>query len=132
MKTSIEEIDGKLYTVVWKGEIFDLYKVCNPYTDQESGVIYFASSFGSITATALPALPKHPIKEHVQLLHRYMSEGIYPKSSYAMPKRTWYEPVIDLENGVKYKDENGEEVDFIETIFGATDKDGNKVEVAIK
>lgn len=78
-KTTIETINGQLYTVIWHGgkshaNNFKQIKI------QEVIVLY--SEYGSLQpmhiATALPAIPRYPRPKDAELLYRYMAEGIEP------------------------------------------------------
>lgn len=82
MKTSIEQINGQPYTVVWHTKIVrNTAQITDPdwclLMDNHSGdwTIYEANDYSHI-ATALPALPKHPKTEDAPLLYRYMAEGV--------------------------------------------------------
>lgn len=80
MKTTIEEINGKLFTVIWhknvtqSGYCFDNLRKRNLYFQPDGiGYLIFANNF---YAAALPALPRNPKPEDTRLIHRYLAEGI--------------------------------------------------------
>ncbi len=70
-KISIEEIQGKKYTVVWHEEDLHGYRV----KAITVGYVLFCCNRTAHLATALPALPRNPKPEHAALLYRYMAEG---------------------------------------------------------
>lgn len=112
MKTSIEKIKGKRYTVVWHSPKVDEYV---PERLVGGCIIYISETCEHI-ATALPALPRHPKPEDAQLLYRYMAEGVEPWLCYMS----------------EYYDISAV-VDSIDVeITHATDTKGNKIEVAIE
>ena len=77
MKTTIEEINGKLCTVVWHNG-FDRNSIWNwkEYISNYDGMCEYLDCGHQMACTALPALPKHPKPEDARLLYRYMAEGI--------------------------------------------------------
>lgn len=132
MKTTIEQINGESYTVVWHCPPTKQcrYKKC---TGLNGGfVLVFeqdADAEGYI-AIALPALPRHPKPEDAQLLYRYMAEGVVPCGGWLRTQKYFRE--------IKCKSVSFALMDAIVrnvskiVITHATDKDGNRVEVAIK
>ena len=132
MKYSKEVINGVEMTVVWHSENYQRLGI--NYDKWWSAIL----ADGSITkhdhcsgehiATALPALPKHPKPEDAALLYRYMAEGITPYlredsrggEFYAM----WGGDFSFWWYGEMEAARNPE-------ITHATDKDGNKISVAI-
>lgn len=76
MQITIEEINGKKYTVVWvnadPSADFPFYRAMR----HKHGVQTYHTYCGTLLCTALPALPRRPKPEHAPLLHRYMAEGI--------------------------------------------------------
>jgi hypothetical protein len=130
MKTTIEEIAGKKYTVVWHGShtsFFDEdhHAFCD-WIDLNNGVVVYLSNNEHI-ATALPALPRKPKPEDARLLHLYAAHGITP-----MGKRGAIYPARTYRDDATIVEENDEEIYLIdiETI-DATDSEGNCVKVAI-
>lgn len=110
MKTTIEQIDGKLYTVIHRAAESEF--VC--YTSKENGL---CSVYKVMDYIALPALPRKPTEDDEPLLHRYMAEGIDLKTYMDNYERHWL--VARSFMGMKFE------------LTHATDKDGNRIDVAI-
>lgn len=78
MKTSMETINGKLFTIVWHGDNSGKSTLGRRIVALSGGVFAVFKDADCLDhiATALPALPRHPKPEDAKLLYRYMSEGI--------------------------------------------------------
>lgn len=82
-KITVETIQGKPYTVVWR-DINTDEDIASGFVEGKfekiasDGVCkYLVVHDEDIAATALPALPRHPKPEDAPLLYRYASEGIF-------------------------------------------------------
>lgn len=123
MKTSIEEINGKKYTVVWYWNTLRTFE-----QTLRDGSIIFGDALGDHIATALPALPRNPKPEDAPLLYRYAAEGIWAqivdhgdKSVKDWPQRgefTQLHPDLWVKRDIQ--------------IYEAIDKDGNTIDIAIE
>ena len=119
---TIEEIDGKKYTVVWH-KYGALAKGSVEHVEWLGKVIlyWFGSDInGGSThiATALPALPQKPNPEDAPLLYRYASEGFLFGTTTRLLSGAGI--ICWLGGGGSCE------------IVHMTDKEGNRVEVAIK
>jgi hypothetical protein len=80
MTVTIEEISGKKHTVVWHGEVCNIFGAY--LFKAHCGYLSFACApdedVGEHLATALPALPRYPKAEDAWLLHLYAAHGIAP------------------------------------------------------
>lgn len=130
MKTTIENINGADYTVVWHDvHPTDSHSFADSLIWVKLQMGWMASGTKHI-ATALPALPRHPKPEDAALLYRYMAEGIeviYRWVRDPEMKSAW--TPICASDGMEYLD--GMHVTEATEFMRATDKDGNKIEVAI-
>lgn len=135
MKTSIETINGELYTVIWPDKLWD--KRDSFWADSGLGynLYYKNQRIDSpiidieLIATALPALPNRPKPEDAALLYRYASEGVFARGA----TKSW----VDGERGGYWTRDNdswllGVDAAYIYEITHAVDADGNRVEVAIE
>jgi hypothetical protein len=149
MKTTIETIKGKPYTVVWHMPTYadDGFKA-------QDGEVMFAMPLGGyvlanidckeVLATALPALPKHPTAEDAALLYLYAAHGLYPvftdtrhlhlpEDERQYPFLTLYDAEIHRED---YSDTRsgvvGTAIDAHDEITHAVTASGERVEIAIK
>lgn len=82
MIISIETIDGKACTVVWRKG--DPEFMCWDEADFIGGndaadTVIGYNRDGDVLYIALSALPRHPKPEDAQLLYRYMADGIKPE-----------------------------------------------------
>lgn len=75
MKTTIENINGKQYTMIHHTRHSALGRRFAPLNN---GVLEFFKDADCTqhVATALPPLPRHPTKENVALLHLYAAHGV--------------------------------------------------------
>lgn len=89
MKTTIETINGKIYTVIWHSKDYadylgeSIYDAFHGLT--ASGVIEIfscATNRAEHIATALPALPRHPKPKDAGLLYPYMTVGLFIKCQF--------------------------------------------------
>jgi hypothetical protein len=82
MKTTIENIKGTDYTVVWYEDV-EVKEVAKAngihWVDACVGYIGLIAYEYTCGATALPPLPRHPKPGDARLLYRYMAEGLMPK-----------------------------------------------------
>lgn len=80
MEVTIEEIDGKKWTVIWNIGHDPVNLNCYHYIDADNGlgVREYIDSDVCHLATVLPALPKYPKQNHQRLLYRYCAEGLVP------------------------------------------------------
>ena len=118
---TIENINGADYTVVWcKYAYADSYYIAEDdfYVTDNLGVKTIICRIDdSYVATALPALPRKPKAEDAPLLYRYMSDGVVLWFDTDFSSNTIIIPNI-CSGGMSQ-------------ITHATDKQGNKLEVAI-
>jgi hypothetical protein len=79
MKTTIEQIKGEPYTVVWhkpQGWAESIDCDTKDIKLADGSYIRLAAYMGAHVATALPALPKKPTEKHAELLHLYAARGL--------------------------------------------------------
>lgn len=116
MKTSIETINGNLYTVVWHEPMDDRKGIWVRTANED--ILHAAVYEGAyIIATALPALARKPKPEDARLLHLYAGHGIEVHGK-----------IASLNNF------NGNGATFpcrLSVITHALDEDGNTIEIAI-
>lgn len=121
MQVTIEEINGKPYTVVWYNGSPDEGWEEFYFFSTKYGYQIIPDGFGdSISiATALPPLPLNPKPEDAGLLYRYWSEGL----------------VIRGKNWNEFEGEHQDSAvlppAYDSEITHAIDPSGNRVEVAI-
>lgn len=119
MKTTIETINGKKYTVVWHdGALSGFFS--NGVVTDPLGCKYAYNHQLEVSATGLPALPRHPNPEDAPLLYRYASEGLFPAGTMG-GRFNDCAAIAYLVGG-----------NALPEMTHAIDKDGNKVEVAIE
>lgn len=125
-KITIEEIQGKKYTVVWHANMSENYMRSElTWLPLKNGcLINYPWGAATHIATALPALPRHPKPEHASLLYRYMAEGMQIKGRFYTRDNDWEvdfmtahpESVIWQEDGCKseitHATHNGERVEI--------------------
>lgn len=121
MKTTIESINGKQYTVVWHDAVQSFN---GTMTATHSGFVWHIGS--KCVATLLPALPRYPKPEDARLLYRYMAEGIEPKGN------VWIGGSIEHESYSVRGILNAVRIGQQTEITHALDSDGNRIEVAIE
>jgi hypothetical protein len=106
---TIEEINGKRYTVVWHDaknfnavdlELYEASAIRLP-----NDTIIFPSYDGVAFATALPALPLHPKPEDAPLLYRYGAENFnisaHTESGELLPELTDMIDAVICKDSVK-------------------------------
>ena len=136
MKTTIETINGKEYTVVWYGSKNKLPKPIQWFRMPNREQILLIKELDggcNVYATALPALPRHPKPEDTPLLHRYAAEGLmvwWADNDKNNPMRNaWMSnPHLVQFNEIARHTDSRTRIE----ITHAVDKDGNKIDVAIK
>ncbi len=122
MKTSIETINGKLYTVIWHVQASSESILGRRFVTLHNGSlgIFAEADCLNLMATALPALKRIPTQEDIKLYLRYESEGleIYMKDAILGECRwlNYQEVLINKDSSILY----------------AEDNKGNRVEIAIK
>ncbi len=128
-KVTIEKIQGKQYTVMWQ---MDILGNLHDYKRLDNYIGYnFYTAGDELIATALPALPRYPTAEDVELLHLYATHGLiliftseYSGAMTSKVKHTRnFTHVLTILERNYYPDKY--------EITHAIDKEGNRVEVAI-
>jgi hypothetical protein len=78
MKTSVETINGKAYTIIWYGNNPIKNTLGRRFAKLSGGVfaIFRDADCLDHIATALPALRRYPKPEDAKWLYQYMAEGI--------------------------------------------------------
>lgn len=125
LDTSIQNIKGKFYTVIWRDPSFKTKQLSSHDIPTTYG--YEVGIGLDHVMTKLPALPEHPKLEDAPLLYRYASEGLFIVGNHI---RHEFSGPFE----VQFPDFNLVEThpDRKVQITHAIDEEGNRVEIAIR
>lgn len=130
LTTTIEEIKGEKFTVVWHIKPEVIAKDFKPNAvDMPDGNVILLDTFVPI-ATALRALPRNPTPKDAPLLYAYASHGI--EAQYGYIDHTGEDCMLAADNGgyalLDWVLRKQYKVAFEEAI----DSEGNRIDVAIE
>jgi hypothetical protein len=147
MKTTIEEINGKKYTMTTVEDI-EQWEIseAQQYIDWRGVYVYVQKHLKGceyIAAYALPALPRNPTADDAELLHLYAGNGLTPIFTHQGNKHlAIYErearvlPSVNEVFKAGYCDEYNLEylasVKRQDILTHAVDKQGNRIQIAIE